>query len=255
MNLKKSTLDIKKEERDLEALQVLRFLSHQDSFKFNVGDILIKKTVNWDENKPIFETDLDEVGAPIKYVYAFENNLGVGYIKALKKDGQGPSKSAVCLAKFDPRNTRFALDPHYADHLILGEGEYKYNAQHEYMKTYRNEAMEKNKTLLINAMSDKDTLAWWRAIKVGDLIYCGAHYTDDYDPVNDVETFSVEDINTEVWEAMAISKNHGKITLKLVRDADNTFDAGEEWAISRRNLLEERIVAKCKPFPYKEDNL
>ncbi len=250
MNLKKSAADIKKEKDDMVSskLPILRYLKYQDELKFKIGDILVKKSSYEDENgKIIWETETDQIGIPVQYVYIFENEVGVGYVKRLKPDGSGPTRAtAICIARFDAGEHRFVLDPGYAEHLLLGEGDYQYHKDRERLTTFRNEAIEKNKQLLIDTSHKASCIVWWKSLKIGDTIYVG------YGP---------DDVGDTVFKILSIGKDHKKLEMETIYDANGVFDPSwsnlgqkENW--SRTNFVAAwDAISTKKPYSLKEDGV
>lgn len=182
----KTKEDESREASDLKSNAVMRWLLNQDAFKFNPGDIIIKKTRHFQFNphstqrSETWETEVitRATGAPKKYVYAFENQLGIGYIRQLKANGEGYCGTLICVANFDPENTRFELDPDYIDHTLVGEGNFEYNVEYQQKKKFRQEAMEANKKLLVKTSSKKTLVAWFLGLKVGDEFWFGQTFDD-----------------------------------------------------------------------------
>src|SRR5206468_3542273 len=85
--------------------------------------------------------------APKKFVYVYENELGIGYVKQLKADGSGFTSYMCCMANIDPAYTRFTIDPEYADHLLLSDGEQEFTPgdQFLYDKKLREDVKKFNK--------------------------------------------------------------------------------------------------------------
>jgi hypothetical protein len=73
MKLTKTKTDEKKEANDLKNDPTLIFIANVNAYKFNVGDVLIKKIKAWDDNgeKKVWDLETDNIGCPVKYVYAF----------------------------------------------------------------------------------------------------------------------------------------------------------------------------------------
>jgi hypothetical protein len=176
----KSQQDADREETDLAQNQTIRFLAHQDEFKFNVGDILIKQSKYGYGDDSQWQTEKTRLGAPVKYLYAFENTVGVGYLKQLKVDGSGCTNCMlVCVANLDPHTTRLMLDPEYADHLLLSGGEqFQYNKVHQEKKEFRKQAIEKNKKILIGSRNQAELIAWFHALQKGDEFYMAPSWDD-----------------------------------------------------------------------------
>ena len=70
----KTAADTKREASDIRNSPIMRFLKNQDHFKFNIGDILVRQTKytgDW------VTTVTPGVAAPKKFMYVFENELGI----------------------------------------------------------------------------------------------------------------------------------------------------------------------------------
>jgi hypothetical protein len=235
--------------------------------KFAVGDILLKKVRDDDDDdaaKWIIETD--EIGAPIKYVYAFENELGIGYIKKLDNSGKGPTKGkAICVTKIVQRHEQLILDPDYAEHLLLSSGEeFKYNARYEAYKTFRDEALKKNKAIAIPVVvkrvdpHDLDDYEFvispqfkqlWKNMKVGDKVY-----TDDED--SELEDGDMSQLGNIVYEIVKITKSRSSMTFKVLEDKYGYFDVGDEVKFNRGDFCDMCWhVTTQKPYPLTEDNI
>jgi hypothetical protein len=247
MKLTKTAEDMAKEEKDLREIHVLVLLANLDRIKFNVGDVLIKKRlVSDDDGNPVWDIEKDDIGEPVKYVYAFENKLGIGYVKALKKSGKGPHKTPKCLANVHLATEQYMLDPEYVEHLLLGEGgEFKYNASYERALAYRKEAIEKNKAFLVDGDDWKANLQWWKSLAVGSMLWC---------PDND-QHLSVNGVTT--LEVVKVRKDYKQITFRVVQAPgwNAVGDIGDEISLSRAELFDcFDCVSNTKPFPLREDN-
>lgn len=238
MKLTKTKIDEKRLADDLWKDRIMVYLANADKLKFNVGDILIKQTNYGDDEQPEWTTETDGAGCTVQYVYAFENELGVGYVKRLKNDGSGPcKKQPEAITKFDPRVNKFILDPDYADHLILGEGEFDYSAKSKRQIEFRKEALEKNEKLCLKFKKPSDAKTWWQSLKIGDIIYVG---TD------------LESLGDDVLEVIKIKKN--KITMRVI--ATEWDEVGEEYDYSRTAFIEHHdFISMEKPYPLSEDKV
>jgi len=164
----------------------MRWLLNQDAFKFTPGDILIKKTRSYSYNPHnrdrqeewVTEVITKTTGAPKKYVYAFENKLGIGYIRQLKANGEGYCGTLICVANFDPDNTRFELDPDFVDHTLIGEGEFSYNQEYANKKKFRQDAMDANRKIMEKTSSKRGLRAWYLSLKPGDVFWFGNSFDE-----------------------------------------------------------------------------
>lgn len=186
MKYTKTAQDKTRIKNDLENHKLMLILKDIKKCKFNVGDVLIKQRLVYSESphansEPEWVTcNVSSVNrAPVKYLYAFENELGVGYLKRLKPDGSGPDDKAICIINYDISKIRFMLDPDYADHMLIGDGDFNYNAKYIESKNFREEAIKKNIELRIKG---KDSIElWFEKVKKGDTVWIsnGTSDTDD----------------------------------------------------------------------------
>lgn len=175
----KTADDAEREQSDIKTCPIQRYMKNQDQFRFNIGDILIKST-KWYGGMREWHTECTAgTGTPTKFMYVFENELGIGYIKQLKVDGTGFTNSLICTSNFDPDNVKLMLDPDYVDHILLGgDEEFQYNSDYLDKKAFRLEAAAKNKKLLIGTQSVKTRLVWFHGLKVGDIFWCGSNINE-----------------------------------------------------------------------------
>jgi hypothetical protein len=179
MKFKLESSDHKKFSHDLATNPIMKFLKHREELRFSVGDVLIKQTTRWvphgAEREWANETVSSVSNAPKKYVYVYENEFGIGYIRQLKADGSGFTTYWCCLANIDPDTTRFIVDPEYAEHLLLSENgdDYNYNAQFLQDKAKRTEILKHNKALLEDVSSPANTNDVLRKLVPGQTFWYG----------------------------------------------------------------------------------
>lgn len=241
----KNQHDTSREERDLKTNPIMRWLQNQGAFRFNVDDILIKKTRNYNYNPHSRERSVEwntEVitkasGAPKKYVYAFENKLGIGYVRQLKADGSGYCGTLICVASFDPENTRFELDPDFVDHTLIGDGNFNYNNEYLAKKKFRQEAKEANKKLLIKTTSKELLADWFLKLKVGDVFWYG-------------HTFDT--LATNKYKVSAILKglrpNKGGYWYGAVKEKSKTETMDDYLGDDRWQTVELEVIENCNHY-------
>lgn len=231
MKLEKSKNDLKKLEKELKDNKILKWVTHRKNFKFNVGDVLVKlerqdeDDEGNDLNVPIWIIEKDDIGAPVKYVYAFENDLGIGYVKGLDNNGKGPGRrAAVCVVTFDHDYERFQIDPEYADHILIGDGEFQYNEQYEQILKTRNEAIAKNKLFMVDLSTNEKRRKFWKSLKVGTKFWSG-HLDNKRDPVFD-----------RCYEVVKLRKDYENMTFKTI-EAEYSWEIGDEDKWTMGELL------------------
>jgi hypothetical protein len=263
MSLKyeKNRIDEDREKSDLERSPIMRFLRFQDHFKFNVGDILIKQTKSWSHHTPDnWVTEKTSVGAPKKYMYVFENELGIGYIKQLKVDGTGFTTNLVCTANFDPENTRFLLDPDFVDHILIeGDGNFQYNKEYLEKRRYRDNAIQENKKILFPTGSVKKLLGWYNQLKPGDVFWAGRTFDDLL--VNKFEILSVKDhplsaMPSHVESQLAYSGTkylEGKYRMIEVKclESENSYQVGKTQITDATHFIHRKVTMQ-QPFPLED---
>lgn len=193
---KKTSQDKQREVSDLEHSPIMRFLQHQDYFKFQMGDIVVKQSRIRKDAEWVTET-IRGNGAPKKFAYVFENKLGIGYIKQLRVDGSGFTTNLICVANFDPDYTRFILDPEFATHKLIGEDEFVANEEYLAKKKYKEEAIKKNKEFLVKVKNPQKRTEWFDSLKVGDKFWYGQDYASMQN--NEYTVTKINDIHKDHW--------------------------------------------------------
>jgi len=172
MKYEKTAEDIKIEETDLKTNRTLKHLRHVNFYKFSIGDVLIREE-KWGTND--WRVKTASCGLPYKYVYVFENELGVGYIRRLSVKGDKFVDTSVCVVNFDPHETRFSLDPSYANHLLLASEDDELDLKSEYtdIKKKREAMHRKNMKLAEKITNFAEGLEFLKKMKVGDTFWWG----------------------------------------------------------------------------------
>lgn len=157
--------------RDLATNRTLKHLKDLSFYKFSVGDVLVREDRGYDKQ---WNVHTAACGLPYRYMYVFENELGVGYIRRLSVKGDHFVEFPICTVDFDPETTRFKVDPSYADQLLIGEdagfdpkGDYK-AARKKKEAVYR-----ANDKLREKLDTEAEVLAFLKKLKVGDQIWHG----------------------------------------------------------------------------------
>lgn len=218
---KKSKKDIDRELHDLENNHVMIYLKNKDKFKFNVGDILVQKVLtnayhayrHGEDQKWVTVKVNKTHDVPKRYVYAFENEFGIGYIRQLSIDGKKFTSKIICLANVDPRYSMFELDPEYADTVILG-GDFieQINSRYIEMVNFRKNAMQHNKSILIKR---KNLEKWVENLKIGDIFYSSWKHEQLYS-----SKWQVVKITKTPWESL---NNYEQILHSKMENKDVTF--------------------------------
>ncbi len=166
--------------RDMCTDRTLKHLRNLSFYKFTIGDVLIREekcskhgSYGEYEWKPMTAS----CGLNNKYVYVFENELGIGYIRRLSVNGRKFVDHPMCVTNFDPDQTRFSLDPEYADHMLLASEEDEFDAKSRYdaLKKKREKVKRMNAkiALKLNGDDEQSIIAWMKSLKPGDILWWG----------------------------------------------------------------------------------
>lgn len=162
-------------EYDLDNDRTLKYLRNLTHYKFSVGDVLVRENLIYSDGEKKWKLELGSGNIPHKYVYLFENDLKVGYIRRLSINGRKFVEQARCVTEFDPDNTRFKLDPEYADHMLLAgeDDEFDASSRYDIMKRRREAINRRNKKIAVPMADEAAARAWIKTLKVGDQIWYG----------------------------------------------------------------------------------
>ena len=218
---KLTTEDKERMGRDMNNNPIMRFLQNRDENIFNVGDILVKQSNAFDykSNKLSDKWETETVSftnnAPKKYMYVFENELNVGYVRPINVNGKLSEKILMCIADINHGHERFTLDPEYVDHIVLSDNE-EFDPQIEYRnrKADSQALKNKNKKLLI-----KDLVGWFNSVKPGDKFWLSSTLTDIGGCEFEVIDTPYKDCGE--WERNIIREQYGKIFERGQNAMDN----------------------------------
>lgn len=163
--------------------QVCSFLANPRP-KFNIGDVLVKKVLREDENgnkKWITEKVSSSDGAmPKRFVYVYENEHGVGFLKSLRIDGKLGS-DVICLADipwYSLHTTRYEIDTDYADLSLFGNPEdFDIKKLQGVIKEKRKKVKDMNKASAFKTLSLVELNSFFEKIGVNGSFW-GCHYKD-----------------------------------------------------------------------------
>lgn len=236
LKYEKTHADRAREVSDISRSPIMRFLKHQDYFKFNVGDVLIKQTRLTLNSEWATEITVG-VNAPKKFMYVFENELGIGYVKQLRVDGQGFTSSLVCTANFDPDRVRFQLDPDFVDHMLIGEDdEFEYNKEYTNKKAFREEALKKNAKILVHTRSMNKRIKWISNLKVGDIFWMG-------------DTF--DEMAVQKFRVVVAVGDEEPLTIRIEALEHPHLDPGAELHVDEDMFAFARVTME-QPFPMED---
>jgi hypothetical protein len=258
----KTPQDKKREADDIIGSPIMRYLKIKEEIKFNIGDVVVKQHKNWrwthgnKSEEGEWVTELTTVGAPIKYQYVFENELGIGYIKQLKVDGSGFTSKLLCMANFNYDSTRFVIDPDFVDHILLSDEEgFQYNKEYLNKRKVRDEGMEANRKILIKTKTPKQVLDFVNSLKVGDEFWYGWSYDDllrQRVRVTDVKTSSFSQAPSYVASKLELKPGDKYVTIQAMsldpKDNSRIIMLDASWFLNSK-------VTKQQPYRLTDETI
>lgn len=240
---------------------ILKFIKHKENFKFNVGDVLVKNVITGygDERRWEPEQVSHISTASKKFLYFYENEDGIGFIKSILSTGK-IGEAVTPMTEFDPDNIKFELDPDYAEHIILSDENEEFNAaaRHEHKKKFREKAYRANKKLLASTYNNGDRLAFLHTLKVGDKLWMGHDMDQMVESQYEVLSMAVAP-NSDRWHRERFEKwkkengitlEHITITVKqLTSKYPNNIGSTQHIAYDSYN----RFMTIKTPYPMTED--
>jgi hypothetical protein len=122
---------------------VIKFIRNKSAISFQPGDILIKEEKFGEEWRIVPVSPKSQVAK--KYMFMYEDEYGIGYVKQLKAETAEYVHSLTCLASIDHDRIRFQVDPEYATHILInGEGTYDHSVEYKLVKERREKVRAEN---------------------------------------------------------------------------------------------------------------
>lgn len=185
----------------LETNSVRRWLKHKDSMKFEVGDILLKYFLRTDyqtkKQSWVAENILSDTKMPQRYVYIFEDENGIGYMKQLRVSDGKFGKELFCITDFDLTSTRFEVDPEYAEHTLL-DADFDIKQIHKRSLEGRKLATKMNRKIGVKPQDLATFHTFFSTLSKGDTFWTSIDYTGRHiqeHTLTDITTVSVQSLN------------------------------------------------------------
>jgi hypothetical protein len=118
------TAEYKKQlKHQLESSNIRKWFQNRDNMKFNVGDVIVKYFLRTDYKTSKQSWVMENINSDNKmaqrYVYIYEDEFGIGYIKPLRVSDGTLGKDIFCMIDFDYTCTKFEVDPEHAERVLL----------------------------------------------------------------------------------------------------------------------------------------
>jgi hypothetical protein len=243
---------IKLTKKDLEEIKdlhqdsdIYQWLTNAKKAKFSIGDVLLKEFYGWnnedafDDLEPKWCMELgDEFGLPQRYMYVYEDEQGIGFLKAINPSTGKLEDGLIYLADlplaFDINNSnssenmdavKFSVDSEYADSILLG-CEFNAKESYEKMKSKKEKVAVINTSNMIKTRNLSELNKFFSQISVGQTFYVG-------DDDGECSTFLVRKITKKYISSVSvgvkrdlarIKKDDEKSVYILNSTVDDSYD-------------------------------
>ena len=186
----------------LDSNQVRRWLIQKENMKFEVGDVLLRyslQTRGHNDPKWIVENINSDNKMAQRYVYIYEDEFGIGFVKQLRVSDGSLGKDIWCMTEFDFGYTKFEVDPEYAEKVFL-DGEFDIREIHKASLANRKIITKMNRKIGTKPRSLKEYNDIFDNLKVGDTFWTTSDYTGRYMQeftLTNIKQVSVQTLNRE----------------------------------------------------------
>jgi hypothetical protein len=219
--------------------------------QIQVGDYLVLKLANYD-NEPL-KIQTNSYGAPVKYKVVHSTKHGIPFVKRVNKKGIPVGRIYSCTGslesdtfkKYSGQKFEFALDPDYADAILL-QDDYDPANLHRSKKDIWKAVTDHNKACKVKTSDIKDVISFFSTVNIGDTLWTSnvSHFM-----VRDKKIMSPKDFNAKAsWRFMTKIKGPYVPVLTVVDKSGKIRDISPDF-FHRKALYKER------PRTYKELNI
>lgn len=163
--------------KDLQRYNAIAiYLKFRDNLKFQVGDFLIREfNIDgvWQQEKASGVSS-----TPKRFICTHEDEFGIKYVRAFSTK-RGEVLPYISALTDLVANSRYVLDPHYVEHLILGDKDsYDHTIDFNDEKRARNKITNLNKKIAMRNFSLDDLRTKLESLNAGDPIWMGNNIPD-----------------------------------------------------------------------------
>lgn len=180
----------------MESNSVRRWLKQKDEMKFEIGDVILKYFLrtNYETKKQswVAENINSDNKMAQRYVYIFEDEFGIGYLKQLRVGNGTLGKELYCLTDFDLIDTKFEVDPEYAEHVLL-DADFDIKQIHKVSLAARKIITKMNRKIGQKPKTMQEFNDCFDKIKVGDVFWTSSDYTGRF--IQEMKVLAITKIN------------------------------------------------------------
>lgn len=159
---------------------VAKWMRVKDNLKFSIGDVLLMYTkTGYDDNESWTPVKLSSGAEPQRYVYVYEDEFGIGYIKPLKVTDGGLGTETICLTDMNWNWQRLEVDPEYAEHMIL-DAEFDIKKIHQKTLEKSKQVAKMNRKIGVRLESLKQKNEFFESLNIGDTFYVSNDFVGNY---------------------------------------------------------------------------
>lgn len=244
MNHKLSVRDLEDVQNILSSEGIMYFEKIKNQ-KFNVGDILIKRTIStdYDNSEQSTETYENSFVSKRYLVIHVDQVTSTSFYKEVLENGK-LDKEIRCTVDFDtvgynPSISFFEVDPNFVDAVIFGE-EFDLSGLLKEEKQRKTRLVKMNRSTAVTFDNLKDVNEFIKSVNPNDMIYY--HY-------NDKETFNNNDFislklkkprKVKLSTYMESRRFHRYVSTILHKTAIN-----DTYVLYLRCLEQDRLITTC----------
>lgn len=180
MKVKLSAQEQKQLQNALDSNKVRRWLEQKEQMRFEIGDVLIKKLKQTDYHSKNISWKIENINSDNKmaqrYVYIYEDEYGIGYIKPLRVANGTFGKDLICLTDFDFAHIKFEVDPEYAEHVLL-DAEFDIKEIHKNSLAARKIVTKMNRKVGVRPKTLQEFNDFFEKLNLGDTFWMTHDYT------------------------------------------------------------------------------
>mgnify|MGYP003498143637 CR=1 FL=1 len=206
----------------LQNNKVRQWIEYKSNMKFEVGDVLICKYLRTDYTTKQDYWDIENIVSsnkmPQRYVYIYEDENGIGFMKRLRLSNGTLGKELLCMTEFNLSDTRFEVDPEYAESQLL-DTDFSIKELHKKANENKNIVVKMNRKIGKKLATMEDHNTYFDTISVGDKIYTTLDYTGRYTRIYDIVDMKKVPIKiaaNEDWYTQNFLKNNPQTAITHV---------------------------------------
>lgn len=162
---------------------VHKWMKNQEVIKFEIGDVLCKYTLRTDYQTKKQSWVVENINSDNKmaqrYVYIYEDEFGIGYMKQLRVANGTLGKELYCMTDVDFGHTKFEVDPEYAEHTLL-DADFDIKKIHKASLAARKIVTKMNRKVGVKPKTLKEFNQIFDKLNIGDTFWTTSDYTGRY---------------------------------------------------------------------------